>query len=218
MADVDYNVGIVLEALKRLNLDRNTFVLWCTDNGAEGRRPWRGSSGPWRGFYNTVMEGGIRTPCVMRWVGRIPRGQVSNEIVHELDIFPTIAAAVGAEVPNDRADRRRQHPAVPRRQAIDVRPRERALLHRLTGARGEVEGLEVPLRVHARAARDRAAAHAPVQPAIGSARGVATSRTPTRGRSASSTSWSPSSRPAREAFPNVPPNAKDPYTPPARRP
>ena len=103
MADVDYNVGLILQALKRLDIDRNTFVMWCTDNGAVGSRPWRGSSGPWRGFYNTVMEGGIRTPCVMRWIGRIPRGQVSNELVHELDIFPTIAAATGATVPTDRA-------------------------------------------------------------------------------------------------------------------
>ncbi len=103
MADVDYNTGIILNALKRLGIENNTFVLWCTDNGPEGRRPWRGSSGPWRGFYNSVMEGGIRTPCVMRWPARIPRGQVSNEIVHELDIFPTIAAAVGADiVPKDR--------------------------------------------------------------------------------------------------------------------
>ena len=74
----------------------------CSDNGSEGL-VGRGSSGPWRGFYNTVMEGGIRTPCVMRWMGRIPRGQVSNEIVHELDIFPTIAAAAGVEMPKDRA-------------------------------------------------------------------------------------------------------------------
>jgi arylsulfatase len=103
MADVDYNTGIILNALKRLGIENNTFVLWCTDNGPEGRRPWRGSSGPWRGFYNSVMEGGIRTPCVMRWPARIPRGQVSNQIVHELDIFPTIAAAVGADiVPKDR--------------------------------------------------------------------------------------------------------------------
>jgi arylsulfatase len=103
MADVDYNTGIILNALKRLGVDNNTFVMWCTDNGPEGRRPWRGSSGPWRGFYNSVMEGGIRTPCVMRWPARIPRGQVSNEIVHEMDIFPTIAAAVGADiVPKDR--------------------------------------------------------------------------------------------------------------------
>jgi arylsulfatase len=103
MADVDHNVGIILSALDRLGLTRNTLVFWCTDNGPEGRRPWRGSAGPWRGFYNSVMEGGIRTPCVIRWPARIPRGRASNEIVHELDIFPTIAAAAGADiVPKDR--------------------------------------------------------------------------------------------------------------------
>jgi arylsulfatase len=104
MADVDHNVGLILDALSRLNLDRNTLVFWCTDNGAEARRPWRGSSGPWSGFYNSVFEGGVRTPCVIRWTGRIPAGQVSNEIVHQLDFMPTIAAAVGADVvPKDRA-------------------------------------------------------------------------------------------------------------------
>lgn len=104
MADVDYNVGIILDALERLGIDRNTLVFWCTDNGPEGRRPWRGSAGPWRGFYNSVMEGGIRTPCVVRWPARIPRGQSSYEIVSEMDLFPTIAAAAGAPdiVPADR--------------------------------------------------------------------------------------------------------------------
>jgi len=104
MAEVDYNVGLVLDAIDRLGISRNTIVLWCTDNGAESRRPWRGSPGPWSGFYNSVLEGGIRTPCIVRWPGRIPAGRVSNEIVHEIDIFPTIAAAVGADfVPKDRA-------------------------------------------------------------------------------------------------------------------
>lgn len=104
MADVDYNGGLLLDAIKRLRIERNTIVFWCTDNGAELRRPWRGSSGPWSGFYNTVMEGGIRTPCIIRWPGRIPAGQVSNEIVHQVDILPTLAAAVGADiVPKDRA-------------------------------------------------------------------------------------------------------------------
>jgi arylsulfatase len=104
MADVDYNVGLVLDAIDRLGISRNTVVFWCTDNGAEQRRPWRGSSGPWNGFYNTVMEGGVRVPCIVRWPGRIPAGRVSNEIVHEIDILPTIAAAVGADiVPKDRA-------------------------------------------------------------------------------------------------------------------
>jgi arylsulfatase len=50
------------------------------------------------------MEGGIRTPCLVRWPGRIPAGRVTNELVHEIDIFPTLAAAVGADlVPHDRA-------------------------------------------------------------------------------------------------------------------
>jgi arylsulfatase len=104
MADVDHNVGLVLAAIDRLDIAENTLVLWCTDNGAERRRPWRGSSGPWSGFYNSVMEGGIRTPCVIRWTGRIPAGRVSNELVHQVDLFPTFAAAVGAPemVPSDR--------------------------------------------------------------------------------------------------------------------
>jgi arylsulfatase len=95
----------VLDAIDRLGIARNTIVFWCPDNGAEARRPWRGSSGPWNGFYNTVMEGGIRTPCIIRWPGRIPAGRVSNEIVHQVDFFPTLAAAVGAPeiVPKDRA-------------------------------------------------------------------------------------------------------------------
>jgi arylsulfatase len=104
MAETDYNVGLVLDAIDRLKITRDTIVLWCPDNGAEARRPWRGSSGPFSGFYNTVMEGGIRTPCLVRWPGRVPAGRVSNEIVHEIDLLPTFAAAAGVDiVPKDRA-------------------------------------------------------------------------------------------------------------------
>ena len=103
MADVDHNTGLVLDAIQRLGIERETIVIWISDNGAETRRPWRGTAGPWTGFYNTVMEGGVRTPGMIRWTGRIPAGQVSNEIVHELDLFPTLAAAIGADiVPKDR--------------------------------------------------------------------------------------------------------------------
>jgi arylsulfatase len=135
MADVDYNVGLVLDALKRLGVERNTLVLWCTDNGAEARRPWRGSSGPWTGFYNSMMEGGIRTPCVIRWPGHIPAGQVSNQMVHEVDFFPTIAAAVGADiVPKDRAiDGVNQLPFLEKKQATSNR--ESALFYSNTQIR-----------------------------------------------------------------------------------
>ena len=105
MADVDFNTGIILDALKKLGIEKNTIVIWCSDNGAELRRPWRGSTGAWRGYYNSAMEGGIRTPCMIRWPEHIKAGQVSNEMVHEMDLFPTIAAAVGSPeiVPTDRA-------------------------------------------------------------------------------------------------------------------
>ncbi len=105
MADLDHNTGLILRALEQAGVDGNTLVIWAGDNGAELRRPWRGAPGAWRGYYNSAMEGGIRPPCVIRWPGRIPAGQVSNEIVHEMDLFPTIAAALGAPeiVPTDRA-------------------------------------------------------------------------------------------------------------------
>jgi arylsulfatase A-like enzyme len=95
MADVDFNVGLILKELERLGIEKNTLVIWCSDNGAEMRRPWRGTSGPWRGFYNSAMEGGVRTPCVLRMPGRIKAGQMSNEIVHEVDLFTTITSLAG---------------------------------------------------------------------------------------------------------------------------
>jgi arylsulfatase len=103
MAEMDRNVGVVLDAIARLGIEQNTIVIWCSDGGAEFRRPWRGTSGPWRGFYTTAMEGGIRTPFMIRWPGRIPAAQVSNELVHEMDVFTTLAHAAGAAVPQDRA-------------------------------------------------------------------------------------------------------------------
>ncbi|HMB64678.1 MAG TPA: sulfatase-like hydrolase/transferase, partial [Eudoraea sp.] len=104
MADVDHNVGMILKSLEHLGIEKNTLVIWCTDNGAEMRRPWRGSPGPWRGYYNSAMEGGIRTPCVIRWPGRIAPGQVTGEMFHEVDLFPTLIAAAGTpdRMPGDR--------------------------------------------------------------------------------------------------------------------
>jgi arylsulfatase len=103
MAEMDRNVGVILDAIAKLGIGRNTIVIWTTDGGAEFRRPWRGTSGPWRGFYTTAMEGGLRTPFMIRWPGRIKPGQVSDGIVHEVDVFTTLARAAGVEPPKDRA-------------------------------------------------------------------------------------------------------------------
>jgi len=104
MADVDHNVGLILNQLKELGIEDNTLIIWCTDNGAEMRRPWRGSPGPFRGYYNSAMEGGVRTPAVIRWPNKIAPGQVSNEMIHEVDLFTTIINATGSDksLPKDR--------------------------------------------------------------------------------------------------------------------
>jgi arylsulfatase A-like enzyme len=103
LAEMDHNVGQMLDAVDRLGIRDDTIVIFTSDNGPEFIRPWDGWAGPWRGQYFTAWEGGIRVPFMVRWPGRIPAGRVSDEIVHAVDLFPTIASFAGASVPKDRA-------------------------------------------------------------------------------------------------------------------
>jgi arylsulfatase A-like enzyme len=64
--------------------------------------PYHGFGGPWRGSYFTCMEGSLRVAFLLRWPGHVPAGSVSNEIIHEMDLFPTLARIVGGKVPGDR--------------------------------------------------------------------------------------------------------------------
>jgi arylsulfatase A-like enzyme len=102
LAEMDFNVGQMLDAVDRLGIRDNTIVIFASDNGPESVRPYDGWAGPWRGQYFTALEGGIRVPFMIRWPGRVPAGRVSDEIVHGVDLFPTIASLAGATVPNDR--------------------------------------------------------------------------------------------------------------------
>jgi arylsulfatase A-like enzyme len=102
LAEMDHNVGQLLDAVNRLGIRDNTIVIFASDNGPEFVRPWDGWAGPWRGQYFTAWEGGIRVPFMIRWPGKIPAGRVSDEIVHGVDLFPTLASIAGANVPNDR--------------------------------------------------------------------------------------------------------------------
>jgi arylsulfatase len=102
LAELDYNTGQLLDAVDRLGIRDNTIVIFASDNGAEFVKPWDGWSGPWRGAYFTALEGGIRVPFLIRWPGRIQAGRVNNEIVHGVDMFPTLARFAGASVPTDR--------------------------------------------------------------------------------------------------------------------
>ncbi len=103
LAEMDANVGMLLDVIDRENIRDNTIVVFTSDNGPEATWPWQGSSGPWRGYYFTHMEGSLRVPFIVRWPGRIPSGRVSNEMVHEVDTFTTFVKLAGGAVPTDRA-------------------------------------------------------------------------------------------------------------------
>jgi arylsulfatase A-like enzyme len=102
LLELDHDFGALLDCLKDLGVAENTIVVFSGDNGAEEMEPWRGDGGPWDGSYFTGMEGSLRTPSIVRFPGRVPEGQVSNEIVHITDMFTTLVRWAGLEVPADR--------------------------------------------------------------------------------------------------------------------
>ena len=102
LAEMDHHVGEVVDAVKAAGAEENTIFIFTSDNGPEEEIPWRGWAGPWAGSYFTAMEGSCRVPFVMRWPGRVPAGRVSNEIVHQVDLFTTLAKLAGGDVPADR--------------------------------------------------------------------------------------------------------------------
>ncbi|BFU96244.1 MAG: Arylsulfatase A family protein [Nitrospira sp.] len=102
LAEMDANVGQIIDTVDDLNIRDNTVFVYASDNGPDPNFPWQGSSGPWRGYYFTHMEGSLRTPFIIRWPGRIPAGRVSNEVFHEVDTFTTLVRLAGAQVPQDR--------------------------------------------------------------------------------------------------------------------
>lgn len=102
LAEMDANVGQLLDSVEQLGIADDTLVIFTSDNGAEFIKPWAGWSGPWRGQYFTALEGGIRVPFLARWPGKIAAGRESDEIVHGVDMFATLAKIAGATVPADR--------------------------------------------------------------------------------------------------------------------
>lgn len=100
ISEIDWSVGLVLDTLEELDLDENTLVIFASDNG-----PWvsygdhAGSAGPLREAKGTTWDGGVRVPCVMRWPGRVPAGVEIAEPVMTIDLLPTIAGLIGADLP-----------------------------------------------------------------------------------------------------------------------
>ncbi|VGO13205.1 Arylsulfatase [Pontiella desulfatans] len=95
--EIDWSVGQILDALKQNGIDENTVVVFTSDNG-----PSVGSAAPLSGKKGSSFEGGMRVPTVIRWPGKIPAGQVNDELMTAMDLLPTFAKLAGAEIPTDR--------------------------------------------------------------------------------------------------------------------
>ncbi|MEO2177348.1 MAG: arylsulfatase [bacterium] len=102
LAQTDAYVGELLDTIDKLGLKKNTLFIFTSDNGREGVPRSFGFTGPWRGSMFSPYEGSLRVPFLIRWPGKIPPRQVSNDIVHQIDLFPTLANIVGADLPKDR--------------------------------------------------------------------------------------------------------------------
>ena len=100
---MDAGIGRIDATLHELGIAENTIVLFTSDNG-----PYLGEvlgvsldrfNYGWRGAKHYVFEGGIRVPAIVRWPGRVPAGRLESAMVHFTDWLPTLAAAVGIELP-----------------------------------------------------------------------------------------------------------------------
>ena len=95
---LDESVGAVMRALSGSGLEKNTLVIFCSDNGAA---PPRGvpANAPLQGRKGSMFEGGHRLPFIASWPGGIPAGATSGETVMTMDLFPTFAGLAGAKTP-----------------------------------------------------------------------------------------------------------------------
>jgi arylsulfatase A-like enzyme len=94
---LDGEVGELLTALSRLELDETTLVIFASDNGPEA-----GSPGPFRGGKWALYEGGLRVPCVVRWPGHVPVREIATPASMP-DLFATLLEAAGLEPPTSNA-------------------------------------------------------------------------------------------------------------------
>jgi arylsulfatase len=95
MAQLDDIVGSVMQKVKDLGIDNDTILAFTTDNGAENFTWPDGGQTPFAGAKGTVLDGGFRVPCIVRWPGVVTKGKIENGLMSGLDWYPTLVAAAG---------------------------------------------------------------------------------------------------------------------------
>ena len=112
---MDGDVGRLMALLKELGIDDQTLVFFASDNGGAYADKLFNHSGPLRGRKRDMYEGGIRTPAIARWPGKIKPGVVSDQVWAFCDFLPTMAALTGQKVPPARSGRHLDPPRPARR-------------------------------------------------------------------------------------------------------
>ena len=89
--NIDWNVGRIIEHLKNSDLLEKTIVIYLSDNGPNGNR-WNGNM---KGRKGSTDEGGVRSPMIINWSGKIPKGKIINQIASGIDLLPTLKDLTG---------------------------------------------------------------------------------------------------------------------------
>ncbi|MEZ0274607.1 MAG: sulfatase-like hydrolase/transferase, partial [Roseimicrobium sp.] len=92
---MDDAIGELMKALKERGQDKNTLIMFMSDNGGSGN----GGNSPLKGSKSMMWEGGLRVPFIAWWPGHLPAGKVTDEFLTALEIFPTLLAASDAKAP-----------------------------------------------------------------------------------------------------------------------
>ena len=93
--ELDFNIGRLMNKLKDLEIDKETLVLFLSDNGANHG----GNTGGLRGKKGVTFDGGLRVPFIARWPGTIPQGKTNHSMASGIDLMPTFAKLIGASIP-----------------------------------------------------------------------------------------------------------------------
>jgi Arylsulfatase A and related enzymes len=105
ISELDWSLGRVMDALDKAGVAKNTLLIVTSDNG-----PWitfgnhAGSSGGLRESKGTAWDGGTRVPCIIRWPGKVEAGSICSQLLSNMDILPTVAAAAQAPLPKNKID------------------------------------------------------------------------------------------------------------------
>ena len=103
--EIDWSVGEIIKTLKKNNIDKNTLIIYASDNGPWlNYGKWGGSAGPLREGKGSMWEGGARVPCIMRWPGKIKAGRIIPNIAATIDILPTLAEISGEKIIKNKID------------------------------------------------------------------------------------------------------------------